>query len=131
MFKNARQYIFAALLLILPATGAQAQDATGFRMLMIEQTGCYICRIFNRDMAPIYESSVEGAAAPLVHAELRGDLPDGITLKSRPYVTPTFILIGPDGVEVERLTGFPGEDFFWPYINDMLVAAGALAPRVN
>jgi hypothetical protein len=134
MFSILRQYLFLMLLAAgaaLPLGGVSAQDATGFRLLMIEQTGCYYCRVFNRDVAPVYETSTEGAAAPLIHADLRGDLPDGVTLLSRPFVTPTFILIGPDGVEVERLTGYPGDDFFWPYIGDMLVQAGALPAAVN
>lgn len=106
---------------MLPMIGtASAQE---LRLLMIEQAGCYYCRVFNRDIAPAYAMSDIGQQAPLVHADLRGPLPDGITLASTPFVTPTFILIGPGGHEVERLTGFPGEEFFWPYVRDMIDAA--------
>lgn len=102
--------------------------AQEFRLLMIEQAGCYYCRIFNRDIAPAYKLSDIGQEAPLFHADLRSSAPEGITLSSQPFVTPTFILIGPDGQELERLTGFPGEDFFWPYIRDMIDnARGKLA----
>ncbi|MCB1360714.1 MAG: hypothetical protein H6899_01335 [Rhodobacter sp.] len=104
------------------AATAQAQE---FRLLMIEQVGCYVCAAFNRDVAPAYEASAEGQVAPLVHVDLRGPLPEGVTLASRPFVTPTFVLIGPDGHELERLTGFPGEDFFWPYVNEMFDHARA------
>lgn len=93
--------------------------ADGFRFLMIEQPGCGVCAAFNRDIAPIYAVSPENGFAPLVHADIREPLPDGIILASRPYLTPTFVLIGPDGNEVGRLTGFPGEDFFWPYVGEM------------
>jgi hypothetical protein len=127
MFTILRQHFFALLLVVLPVTAATAQDVSGFRLLMIEQAGCYYCRVFNRDVAPVYKTSVEGTAAPLFHADLRGPLPDGVTLLSLPFVTPTFILLDPNGVEVERMTGYPGDDFFWPYIGDMLVQAGALA----
>jgi len=113
--------LVVALALMLPAmTSAQAQD---LRLLMVEQAGCYYCRVFNRDIAPVYEKSAEGQAAPLVHVQLRGDLPEGVVLNTQPFVTPTFILIGPNGAEIERLTGFPGEDFFWPYISDMISTA--------
>ena len=115
--------LVVALALSLPAMGsAQAQE---LRLLMVEQAGCYYCRVFNRDIAPVYEKSAEGQAAPLVHVQLRGDLPEGVVLNTQPFVTPTFILIGPDGGEIERLTGFPGEDFFWPYISDMISTAQA------
>ena len=113
--------LLAIVFLAMPGNG-HAQD---MRLLMIEQAGCYYCRVFNRDMAPIYEKSDEGLAAPLVHVQLREPLPEGITLASTPFVTPTFILIGPDGHEIERLTGFPGEDFFWSYIGDMITTASA------
>lgn len=134
MFTIARQHLFTFVLALgtaLPLGAVSAQDASGFRLLMIEQVGCYYCRVFNRDVAPIYKTSVEGAAAPLIHADLRGELPDGVSLLSRPFVTPTFILIGPDGVEVDRLTGYPGDDFFWPFIGNMLVQAGAVPTPVN
>lgn len=120
----AVQRSFAVVLVLMsvmvPPDSARAQD---FRLLMIEQAGCYYCRVFNRDMAPIYENSNEGKLAPLVHAQLREPLPEGITLTTTPFVTPTFILLGPDGAEIERLTGFPGEDFFWSYIGDMIATA--------
>ena len=103
----------AAVLVSVPAT---AQE---FRLLVIEQVGCYVCEAFNRDIAPAYEASPEGEVAPLIHADLRGPLPEGVTLTTRPFVTPTFILLDPQGVEAGRLIGFPGEDFFWPYINQM------------
>lgn len=109
----------------LAALSANAGSQTGLRLLMIEQAGCAYCVAFNRDIAPIYEQTDEGTVAPLFHADLRKDLPDGITLESRPYVTPTFILIGPDGHEISRMTGFPGEDFFWPYIAQMISDAQA------
>ena len=110
----------AGVMGVLLAFGAQAQE---FRLLMIEQHGCYYCRVFNRDIAPAYEKSDLGAIAPLESAQLRGDLPEGVSLASPPVVTPTFILLDAGGQEIERLTGFPGEDFFWPYVTDMLTKA--------
>lgn len=126
--RHLRRPLIALCALLVMAGGAKAQE---LRLLMIEQPGCYYCRVFNRDIAPVYETSKEGQLAPLVHAQLRGPLPEGITLVSAPFVTPTFILIGPDGVEIERLTGFPGEDFFWPYIGDMISAALGHAPEAS
>ncbi|WP_323036792.1 hypothetical protein [Pararhodobacter sp.] len=111
--------------LILSGLSAMPGFAQEFRLLMIEQVGCYVCEAFNRDIAPIYEASPEGEVAPLIHADLRGPLPDGVTLHSRPFVTPTFILLDQNGTEIGRLLGFPGEDFFWPYINEMFATARA------
>lgn len=96
---------------------ALSQD---LRLLMIEQAGCYVCAAFNRDIAPVYDVSPEGAKAPLIRADLRGPLPEGVTLNARPFVTPTFILLNAAGQETGRLLGFPGEDFFWPFVNEMI-----------
>jgi len=130
MFIRLRQSpIFAALALAILLPGAAAAD--GLRLVMVERPGCYYCVVFKRDVAPIYEKSEEGRVAPLVHADLRDPWPEDITLQSRAHVTPTFILVDADGHEVDRLTGYPGDDFFWPYISGMIdraVAAGADKP---
>ncbi len=136
MFNILRQSLVSAAVqkalvagIVLSGFGFSAAQAQDLRLLMVEQAGCYYCRVFNRDIAPVYEKSTEGQAAPLVHVQLRGELPEGVTLDTQPFVTPTFILIGPDGAEIERLTGFPGEDFFWPYVSDMIASAQeGLAP---
>ncbi len=136
MFNILRQSLVSAAVqkalvagIVLSGFGFSAAQAQDLRLLMVEQAGCYYCRVFNRDIAPVYEKSTEGQAAPLVHMQLRGELPEGVTLDTQPFVTPTFILIGPDGAEIERLTGFPGEDFFWPYVSDMIATAQeGLAP---
>jgi hypothetical protein len=36
--------------------------------------------------------------------------------------TPTFVLMV-DGIEVSRIEGYPGEDFFWGLLERMLVQA--------
>jgi hypothetical protein len=110
------------ILLAFPASAAMAQ--TGFRLVMVEAQHCIYCRVFNRDMAPIYARSPEGQIAPLVHVQLGGPYPEGVTFTSRPGMTPTFILIGPDGTEIDRLIGYPGEDFFWGYLDRMFARAG-------
>lgn len=124
MFNTARQLILgAAVAVATQLSPALAQSEGGLRLLMIEQPGCAYCIAFNRDIAPIYAKTEHGAAAPLVHADLRDEMPADVQLDSQPYVTPTFILLGPDGHELSRLTGFPGEDFFWPYVSRMIADA--------
>jgi len=36
--------------------------------------------------------------------------------------TPTFVLMQ-DGVEIGRIEGYPGEDFFWGLLNQMIETA--------
>lgn len=118
--RSLRSLVIAGTAAVGLAVAGLATSAQEFRLLLIEQVGCHVCAAFNRDVAPAYLASPENLVAPLVHADLRGPLPAGVTLASRPFVTPTFILIGPDGTEMERLIGFPGQDFFWPYLDEMI-----------
>jgi hypothetical protein len=113
----------AALGLALTLAPAKAQEA-GFRLLMVESPSCVYCRIFDRDIAPIYAVAPEGRAAPLIRMRLGAAPPEGVTLAYPPSATPTFVLLGPDGAERDRLIGYPGEDFFWGYIERMFARAG-------
>lgn len=113
------------LILLLAAAPAGAQ---GFRLLMIETASCAYCRLFHRDLAPAYAASPEGRAAPLVRADLAGPWPEGVALASPPSATPTFILLGPDGAERDRLIGYPGAEFFWAHLARMFDRAGVALP---
>ena len=89
------------------------------RLMMIEQPGCIHCAAWDAQIAPVYPLTSEGRAAPLVRQQLRDPLPEGIVLDVPPVFTPTFILLD-DGVETARLQGYPGEDFFWGLLAQML-----------
>lgn len=105
-------------LLVAPAIAA----ADEIRLLMVEQQGCIYCLHWDREVAPEYPKTSEGLTAPLLRADI-SDLPEGLELKSRPVLTPTFILVK-DGQELSRLEGYPGEDFFWPLLARMIDEAG-------
>jgi hypothetical protein len=97
--------------------------AADMALLMFEQPGCIHCAQWNAEVAPEYPLTDEGKAAPLRRLQLRDPLPDGLDLRGPPVFTPTFVLVV-DGVETERLEGYPGEDFFWPLLGQMIKAAG-------
>lgn len=77
------------------------------------------CAAWNRDIGPIYDKTGEGAAAPLRRVNILNPLPDDIDLARPVNFTPTFVLLV-DGQEVSRLEGYPGEDFFWGLLGEML-----------
>ena len=91
-------------------------------LLMIEEHGCIWCARWDADVGGEYPITPEGQAAPLVRAQIRDGVPEGITLASRPRFTPTFIVVQ-DGVEVGRIEGYPGEDFFWGLLGRILEQA--------
>jgi hypothetical protein len=92
------------------------------RLMMVEQAGCSYCAAWHADVGPEYAKTAEGLAAPLMPQDLRAALPEGVTLASPPVFTPTFVLLR-DGVETGRIEGYPGEDFFWPLLADLIAKA--------
>jgi hypothetical protein len=109
-----------ALTLAWSAGLAQAQDLT---LYMVEQAGCIYCARWHAEVGDAYSKTAEGRAAPLHPIDLRADPPEGITFARRAVFTPTFILVQ-NGAEIARLEGYPGEDFFWPLLAEMLTDAG-------
>lgn len=88
-------------------------------LMMAEEPGCTWCAAWNREIAPIYDKTGEGAAAPLRRVDITDPIPSDITLVRTINFTPTFVLLI-DGAEVTRLEGYPGEDFFWGLLGMML-----------
>lgn len=115
--KHVRNFIFAsASSLLLWAMPAHAD----LRLVMFEQAGCSYCALWHKQIGPIYPKTTAGTVAPLDAVNLHGNWKDDIDVKSRPRFTPTFVLVR-DGVEIDRLEGYPGEDFFWGLVEKMLM----------
>jgi len=88
-------------------------------LVMVEETYCHWCERWNEEIGVVYDKTEEGRRAPLRRVDISDPIPDDLTFKSHPNYTPTFILIE-DGVEVGRIEGYPGEDFFWPMLGQLL-----------
>lgn len=106
------------------ALGAAACLAAGSaraapRLVMVEQAGCLYCAHWNAEIAPAYPKTDEGRFAPLLRADLRDGPPEGVTYARKVVFTPTFILIE-NGAELARMEGYPGAEFFWPLLTQML-----------
>lgn len=91
-------------------------------LLMAEENGCFWCAKWNEEISQIYPKTAEGKAAPLRRYDLHSETPK-VVFASRVHFTPTFILVK-DDMEVARLEGYPGEDFFWGLLAQMLENAG-------
>lgn len=98
---------------------AAAAPAAAAEMIMLEQPGCVWCARFNEEIAPAYGKTEEGRTAPLRRIDITEPIPDDLAHVTIERFTPTFILME-DGREVDRLRGYPGDEFFWPLISEML-----------
>ncbi|EKD61172.1 MAG: hypothetical protein ACD_54C00365G0003 [uncultured bacterium] len=105
---------FAAVVLPVAASAELA-------LVMVEQPGCIYCRKWDKEISAKYSLTDEGKAAPLIRIQLRAPLAEGMVFDRPAVFTPTFVLVD-EGVEVGRIEGYPGEDFFWGLLGQMLIA---------
>ncbi len=87
---------------------------------MVEEKGCRFCKKWDAEIGRAYPKSAEGRFAPLKRvrrgaADIKGFNPV--------VYTPTFIVVR-SGEEVGRITGYPGQDYFWSELTPILSAAG-------
>lgn len=106
---------FVALFLVLMFSGL----AVAAELVMVEQNGCEWCERWNQEIAPAYPKTTEGKFAPLRRVDLR-DMPPGLDIARRVNFTPTFLIVE-NGAELARLEGYPGADFFWPVLANLLM----------
>jgi hypothetical protein len=89
------------------------------RLLMGVEDGCMWCARWEAQIGPIYPKTTEGEMAPLWQVDINDPLPSDVTLDRPMVFTPTFVVIE-DGVEIGRIEGYPGEDFFWGLLGQIL-----------
>jgi hypothetical protein len=108
-------FLAAALLLLSPWGAARAAS----ELVMFEEQGCGWCRAWHADIGPIYPLTEEGLRAPLRRVDLAAPRPADLKSVKRLHYTPTFVLMR-DGEEVGRILGYPGEDFFWGLLDELM-----------
>ena len=96
-----------------------APAAASTELLMVEEKGCPWCRKWWAEVGPAYPHTPEGRRAPLRVVEIRDPLLAGLELSSPVRGTPTFILLD-NKREIGRITGYPGEAFFWSLLGELL-----------
>lgn len=108
--------LIAALALWISAV---ATPVVAAELVMIDRQGCAYCIAWKKEVGIAYPNTDLGQFAPLRIVDIRDGAPDGIRFSRPAMFTPTFILIQ-QGVEIGRIEGYPGEDFFWGLFEKML-----------
>jgi len=103
--------LLAGLLWAAPSQAAE--------LIMMEQPGCVWCKRWNEEIGVAYPKTDEGRRAPLRRVDITDRWPDDLNGILKERLTPTFVLVE-NGVEIDRLRGYPGEHFFWPLLASML-----------
>ena len=112
-------------LALVVATPAAAE----LNLVMVWREGCVYCAAWDKAIAPTYPKTTEGAAAPLVRVNIREMTASDFAFAAPVVLTPTFVLME-DGAEAGRIEGYPGEDFFWGLLGQMIgkVQEGGTVP---
>jgi hypothetical protein len=117
--------VLAALSVSGPAAARAAEpDVT---LVMVEQPGCHYCRAWHAEIGPAYPKTAAGTFAPLRTEQMRA-IPEDLDLDRRVVFTPTFVVVDASGAELGRIEGYPGQDFFWPLLEQLLADTAGFAP---
>ncbi|MCW0233338.1 MAG: transcriptional regulator [Ferrovibrio sp.] len=116
--------VLATVLFASPLT-VLAQAKAPLQLVMFERDDCPWCRVWHREIGTGYPKSDEGLQAPLRRVDLDRSWPADLPKLPILY-TPTFVLMACNR-EVARFIGYPGADFFYPKIAQLIAdhAGGA------
>ena len=99
------------------AANDHARAAT---LIMVDDPACHYCRRWNKEVGGGYHQTAEGRAAPLKRVSRDAEVLSNFA----PVIyTPTFIL-AQNGRELGRITGYPGQLYFWEELSQMMSSAG-------
>lgn len=110
-------------LLLWAVAGLPRPALADLSLVMFDQTGCKWCARWEHEIGPAYPKTAEAALAPLTHINIHAQLPEDVRLARPAQFTPTFVLLS-EGEEIGRIEGYPGADFFWPMLDELLDLAG-------
>lgn len=112
------------LTLVLGALTLPSQAAAQLRLLMLDQAFCEWCDQWDAEVGVVYDRTTEGKKVPLWRTSIFEPLPKSVALTRKARYTPTFVLLR-DGAEVGRIEGYPGEDFFYGMLQQLIARAAS------
>ena len=118
MYKALRTFLVSAMMFGLWAS-VNHGAASAATLIMFEQDYCEWCDQWHEDIGVVYHKTTEGKRAALRRVDIHSPIPKDIEHIKVERFTPTFVLID-DGKEIGRIRGYPGEDFFWGLLGQMM-----------
>jgi thioredoxin-related protein len=96
-----------------------ANTASAAELIMFEERGCEWCETWNEEVGDIYNETETGKSAPLRRVLISDPRPGDLKSIEGIHFTPTFVVIH-KGKEIGRILGYPGEGFFWGYLEEIV-----------
>jgi len=117
-FMRSIRVLFLIFVFSLPVSAGAAE------LVMFESPICDWCTLWHKEVGVIYDKTPEARQARLRRVDIDDPRPEDLT-HIRPVVfTPTFVLMQ-DGRETGRITGYPGEEFFWQFLGEIITKIDA------
>ena len=113
-FESIRHAVTAVLLCLLITSAPSAAE-----LLVVESDDCPYCKRFHAEIGVAYPKTEEGKLAPLRVLDISQPMPEEYSNVKPASVTPTFILVE-NNREIDRMIGYPGDEYFWFLIVEML-----------
>jgi hypothetical protein len=116
----SRRTVTLALACAVAPVGTVRAAGSALALIMVDDPACHFCRKFDAEVGRGYPKTGYAAVAPLTRirrksAELRAYNPV--------IYTPTFLLVR-RGEELGRITGYPGAEFFYSELDELLLKIG-------
>lgn len=113
----ARRVVLAAVAVLAALPGAIPAGAA--ELVMFRSDTCEWCALWEAEVGIVYDRTEEARVAPLRRVDIEDPLPADLGALARVRFTPTFVLVD-RGREVGRIVGYPGEDFFWGLLGELI-----------
>lgn len=119
MNAGSRLTFVRGITLVIYLVAGMSSVGQAAELVMFRQALCEWCEVWDDEVGVVYNKTQEGRQVPIRQIDIHDQRPDDLR-SIRPVVfTPTFVLVD-DGKEIGRILGYPGEDFFWGLLNQML-----------
>lgn len=119
----SRLMLIGAMFVALSFASARAAE-----LVLFERAGCAWCEAFDREITPVYGKTEEGLRAPLRRVDTERPRPADLAFIDAERLTPLFVLVD-HGREIGRIRGYPGEDFFWGMLDELMKMLNAAADQ--
>jgi thioredoxin-related protein len=104
---------------VLLSAAIAASTARAAELVVFGSARCPYCLAWEREIGHAYPKSEEARKAPLRRIAIQARRPADLAQINDVHVTPTFVLVD-NGREVGRITGYSGNEFFWPELDRLL-----------
>jgi hypothetical protein len=104
----------------LALTALLSAGAGAAELMMFRTAGCPWCAKWDQAIGPIYPKTEVGRRAPLRMVNMDKEKGPAVGLARPVRYSPTFVLVD-DGREIGRIEGYPGEDFFWGLLENLVL----------